>query len=152
MNEFWTNWQPRILSVLRIIVGFLLVWHGAQKLFGFPPPGQPGELNGLMLVAGILEFFGGLLVLIGLFTRWTAFILSGLMAVAYFMVHASGKFFALYHQNSGSFAQKIFDSFPEFLPLVNRGELAVIYCFVFLYLFFAGGGVWSLDYLLKKKS
>ncbi len=130
MNEFWTNWQPRILSVLRIIIGFLLIWHGAQKLFGFPPSSQPGELNGLMLFAGILEFFGGILILIGLFTRWTAFILSGLMAVAYFMAHAPG----------------------GFLPLVNKGELAVAYCFVFLYLFFAGGGVWSLDHLLKKKS
>ncbi len=130
MNEFLTNWQPRILSVLRVIIGFLLVWHGAQKLFGFPPSGQPGGLNGLMLVAGILEFGGGILILIGFFTRWTAFILSGLMAVAYFMVHAPG----------------------GFLPLVNKGELAVIYCFVFLYMFFAGGGIWSLDHLLRKRS
>ena len=150
MSDIGTSWQPRILSVLRFIVGFFFIWHGSQKLFGFPPS-QGGELSGLILVAGILEFFGGILLLLGLFTRWTAFTLSGLMAVAYFMVHATGKFFPIYHQNSGGFAQKLFDAFPEFLPLVNKGELAVVYCFVFLYLFFAGGGEWSLDNLLKKK-
>ena len=129
--DFWTTWQPRILSVLRFIVGFLFLWHGSQKLFSFPPPQQPGgELSGLMLFAGILEFFGGILILLGLFTRWTAFILSGLMAVAYFMAHGLN----------------------SFLPIVNRGETAVLYCFVFLYLFFAGGGEWSLDNLLKKKN
>lgn len=129
MGEFWNNWQPRILSLLRIIVGFLLLWHGSQKLFGFPPSqGGGGELSTLMLIAGILEFFGGLLLVLGLLTRWTAFILSGLMAVAYFMVHAPG----------------------AFLPIVNRGELAVLYCFVFFYLFFAGGGSLSLDRMLNK--
>ena len=130
MSDFWTTWQPRILSVLRFIVGFLFFWHGSQKLFGFPPSQQGGgELSPLMLVGGILELFGGILILVGLFTRLTAFILSGMMAVAYFMAHG----------------------FNAFLPIVNRGELAVIYCFVFLYLFFAGGGEWSLDNLLKKK-
>lgn len=83
-----------------------------------------------MLVAGILEFFGGLLLLLGFFTRPVAFILSGLMAVAYFMVHAPN----------------------HFLPIINKGELAVIYCFVFLYFAFAGGGAWSLDRLIWKKS
>src|SRR5688500_8610303 len=116
MNGFLTAWAPRVLSILRIIAGFLLIWHGTQKLFNYPPPPQPGELSGLMLIAGIIEFFGGLLILIGLFTRPAAFLISGLMAVAYFMAHASG----------------------GFLPLVNRGELAVIYCFVYFYLFFAG--------------
>lgn len=138
MNEFLTSWQPKALSILRIIVGFLFLWHGSQKLFGFPPSGQPGgELSALMLVGGILEFFGGLLILIGLFTRWTAFILSGLMAVAYWMAHG----LAFMKEGAGAVA---------FLPLVNRGELAVIYCFVFLYLFFAGGGSWSVDNALKK--
>lgn len=130
MNDFWVNWQPKILSVLRIIVGFLLLWHGSQKLFGFPASGSGGgDLPPLMLVAGILEFFGGILILVGLFTRWTAFILSGLMAVAYFMAHGT----------------------EHFLPIINKGELAVVYCFVFFYLFFAGGGEWSLDNLLRKK-
>jgi putative oxidoreductase len=132
MNEFLNSWAPRILSVLRIITGFLFLWHGSQKLFGFPPSPQGGGASGLILVAGILEFFGGLLILIGLFTRWTAFILCGMMAVAYWMAHGlSGK---------------------GFLPLMNGGELAVLYCFVFLYFFFAGGGPWSVDSLFKKNS
>ncbi len=129
MSEFWINWQPKVLSVLRFMTGFLMLWHGSQKLFGFPPSGKPGELSGLMLVAGILEFFGGVLILIGLLTRPTAFILSGLMAVAYFMAHGLN----------------------ALLPIVNKGELAVLYCFVFLYLFVAGGGEWSIDNLIKKK-
>ncbi|MGI8670819.1 MAG: DoxX family protein [Aridibacter sp.] len=129
MNKFWTTWQPKILSVLRFIVGFLFLWHGSQKLFDFQTTGKAGELSTLMAVAGSLEFFGGILILLGLFTRWTAFVLSGLMAVAYFMAHGTN----------------------AFLPIVNKGELAVVYCFVFLYLFFAGGGEWSLDKLLKRE-
>jgi putative oxidoreductase len=132
MREFWDSWSPRVLSILRIIVGFLFLWHGSQKLFGFPPSQQAGPLQPLMVFGGILEFFGGLLILIGLFTRWTAFILCGMMAVAYWMVHGtSGK---------------------GFLPLMNGGELAVVYCFVFLYLFFAGGGEWSVDNLIGKRN
>lgn len=134
MNEFLNSWSPRALSVLRIIQGFLFLWHGSQKLFAFPPPPpqMQGEANAFMIFAGILEFGGGILILIGLFTRWTAFILCGMMAVAYWMAHGtSGK---------------------GFLPLMNGGELAVIYCFVFLYLFFAGGGPWSVDSLLKKNA
>lgn len=127
MRDFWDGWAPRMLSVLRIMTGFLFLWHGSQKLFAFPPSqGGGGNPTGLVLVAGILEFFGGLLIALGLFTRWTAFILSGLMAVAYWMVHGTN----------------------AFLPIINKGELAVLYCFVFLYFFFAGGGSWSLDNLL----
>ena len=130
MNGFFAEWAPRALSLLRIIAGFLLLWHGCQKLFGYPATGQPGELSTLMLIAGIIEFFGGLLILVGPFTRPVAFLASGLMAVAYFMAHAPG----------------------GFLPLVNKGELAVIYCFVYLYFVFAGPGPWSIDALLRKKS
>ena len=129
MDSFLTVWTPRVLSILRIIAGFLFLWHGSQKLFGFPPSQSGGGATGLMLVAGVLEFFGGLLLLLGLFTRPVAFILSGLMAAAYFMAHAPG----------------------GFLPIVNKGEPAVIYCFVFLYFAFAGGGAWSLDRLIWKK-
>lgn len=130
MNGFLNSWSPRILSVLRIITGFLFLWHGSQKLFNFPASDFKGEVPALITYgAGGLEFFGGILILLGLFTRWTAFVLSGLMAVAYFMAHG----------------------FNAFLPIVNKGELAVVYCFVFLYLFFAGGGSWSLDNLLNKK-
>ncbi len=130
MNEILNAWSPRVLCILRFIAGFLMLFHGSQKLFNYPPKEGFTAAAGLMLVAGILEFFGGILLAAGLFTRATAFILSGLMAVAYFMAHASG----------------------GFLPFVNKGELAVIYCFVFFYLFFAGGGVWSLDKLIWKKS
>ena len=130
MSEFLNAWAPRILSVLRIITGFLFLWHGSQKLFGYPPsPQGGGPLEPLILVAGILEFFGGVLFLVGFLTRPVAFLLSGLMAVAYFMAHASG----------------------GFLPLVNRGEMAVLYCFVFFYFIFSGAGAWGLDSLIFER-
>jgi len=133
MNSFLNDWSPRMLSILRIITGFLFLWHGSQKLLNFPPmPPMPGSEGGglppIMLVAGVLELGGGIAILLGLFTRPVAFILSGLMAAAYFMGHAS----------------------KGFLPVVNGGELAIIYCFVFLYFTFAGGGSWSIDNLISK--
>jgi putative oxidoreductase len=123
---------PRVLSILRIVVALFFMEHGAQKLFGFPvapPGGATPPLLSMLGVAAMLEFFGGLLFLLGLFTRPVAFLLSGQMAVAYFMAHAPG----------------------GWSPLVNKGELAVLYCFVFFYFFFAGGGAWSLDNLLFRK-
>jgi putative oxidoreductase len=131
LNAFYSKWSPRLLSILRIIAAFLFMQHGGQKLFGFPPSPRPGpdSLLSLAGVAGILEFFGGLLLLLGLFTRPVAFILSGQMAVAYFMAHAPRGFW----------------------PVSNGGELAVFYCFVFLYFAAAGGGEWSLDRLLRRK-
>jgi putative oxidoreductase len=129
MNEFWTTWQPKILSVLRFFAGFLMLWHGSQKLFNFPYSERGAANDPFMIFAGVLEFGGGLLIALGLFTRWSAFLLSGTMAVAYWMAHGTS----------------------AFLPIQNKGELAVLYCFVYLYLFFAGGGSWSLDNLLKKK-
>lgn len=129
-DSLFMTWAPRLLSVLRIITGFLFMIHGAQKLFGFPAPMPSGgpPLMSLIGVGGILEFFGGLLVMIGLFTRPVSFILSGMMAVAYFMAHAPGGFW----------------------PLLNRGELSVLYCFIFLYLAAAGGGPWSVDRLWRR--
>jgi putative oxidoreductase len=114
-----------LLSVMRIVVALLFLSHGSQKLFGIPasPMMKGGSLPPLMEVAAVLEFGGGLLLLLGFFTRPVAFLLSGEMAVAYFMVHAP----------KGAW------------PLTNGGELAVLYCFVFLYLTVAGGGLWSLD-------
>ena len=114
-------WSARLLSVLRIVSAFLYMQHGAQKLFGFfsTPQMHSFPLFSLMGLGGVLEFFGGLLLLLGLFTRPVAFILSGQMAVAYFMVHA-----------------------PEgFWPILNGGDLAALWSFVFLYLAAAGGGV-----------
>ena len=128
MNSFLNNWSPRALSILRIVTGFLFLWHGTQKLFNYPPKEGFAAATGLMLIAGILEFGGGILFLIGLLTRPAAFILCGLMAVAYFMAHAPG----------------------GFLPIVNKGEPAVVYCFIFFYFMFAGGGTWSVDNLIGK--
>jgi len=131
LDSFLSRWSPRILSVMRIVAAFLFVQHGAQKLFGFLAPAGAATppLLSLMGVAGVLEFFGGLLVALGLFTRPAAFILSGQMAVAYFMVHA-----------------------PQgFWPIQNKGDLAMIWSFVFLYLAVAGGGEWSLDRAWRRK-
>ncbi len=126
--------EPWMRSVLRIVVGFTFSLHGFQKLFGLlgGPGGHGGHvpLFSLIGLAGILECFGGVLLVLGLFTVPVAFILSGEMAVAYFRVH-----------------------FPRgFFPIQNGGELAVVYCFVFLYLFMAGGGPLSADRLIRKKS
>ncbi|HMF57427.1 MAG TPA: DoxX family protein [Pyrinomonadaceae bacterium] len=125
------RWSPRLLSVLRIVAALLFVIHGAQKLFGFPMPMQGGTppLMSMLGIAAVLEFFGGLLILLGLFTRPIAFILAGEMAVAYFMTHAPGGFW----------------------PIQNRGELAVLYCFIFLYIAFAGPGEWSVDRLIRRR-
>ena len=124
-------WEPRILSILRIVLGLLYTQHGLSKIFGFPPGSTPAKPYVLMSLvpglAGLLELIGGALVAIGLFTRIVAFILSGEMAFAYFMAHAPRAFY----------------------PYSNGGELAVLYCFAFLYLAFAGGGPWSLDALWK---
>jgi putative oxidoreductase len=124
MNTILSRWTPQLLSVLRIIAGFLFVEHGTQKWLSFPvASAKPAELLTLSGAAGVLELFGGFLLLVGLFTRPVAFMLSGLMAFAYFLAHA-----------------------PQgFWPLLNRGELAALYSFVFLYLSAAGGGPWSLD-------
>jgi putative oxidoreductase len=117
-------WVLRVLSVLRIVVGLLFLEHGAQKIFGFPPSATPGPaLLSLMGIQGIIEVVGGALIVLGFFTRPVAFILCGDMAVAYFMSHFPNSFF----------------------PITNRGDAAILYCFVFLYLAAAGGGPWSLD-------
>ncbi|MGH8174465.1 MAG: DoxX family protein [Rhodanobacteraceae bacterium] len=128
-SAFWSKWSPVLLSVLRIVAAFLFMQHGAQKLLGFPGAGDhKAELMSLMGFAGVLELFGGGLLLLGLFTRPVAFILSGQMAFAYFMVHA-----------------------PQgFWPALNGGDAAVLFCFLFLYLSAAGGGPWSLDRMMRR--
>jgi putative oxidoreductase len=130
LDSFYSQWSSRLLSVLRIVTAFLFMPHGAQKLFGFLTPEHAvlPPLLSLLGLAGVLEFFGGLFILLGLFTRPVAFILSGEMAVAYFMVHAP----------------------KGFWPLRNGGDLAAIFCFVFLYLALAGGGSWSMDRLWRR--
>ena len=123
-------WTPKALSVLRIVTGLLFLEHGTQKLLGFPPSEHAfPPLFSLLGLQGVLELVGGFLILIGLLTRPVAFILAGDMAVAYFMAHAPKGFF----------------------PTLNGGQLAILFCFVFLYLVFAGGGEWSVDAQIARR-
>jgi len=130
-NALLETWRPRALAVLRIVTGYLFMAHGTAKLFGIPHVKMFDNLQLFSLVgfAGVLEVFGGALLLLGLFTRPVAFVLSGFMAVAYFMAHASQG--------------------HVLLPILNQGELAVLYSFVFLYFVFSGAGAWSLDSLRR---
>jgi len=123
-----SRYAPYVLSLLRIMAGLLFLEHGMSKLFGFPPGPMPPLLS-LEWFAGTIEVTGGTLVALGLFTRPAAFIMSGEMACAYFISHAPRAFF----------------------PLVNRGEAAVLFCFIFFYLIFAGAGPLSLDALVWRK-
>lgn len=123
MPAFMRGFESQTYALLRIVTGLLFLWHGTQKLFGFPVPiGQ--EIPAFVTyVAGPIELFGGILVMVGLFTRWAAFLCSGQMAAAYWMAHGTKGLF----------------------PLQNGGELAVLYCFVFLCLSAKGPGIWSAD-------
>jgi putative oxidoreductase len=122
--SFLDKWQPQLLSVLRIVTGLLFLEHGTAKLLHFPHVAMfDGKLPVLIMVAGSIELVGGALVTIGLFTRYAAFIMSGEMAVAYFMAHQPKSFF----------------------PAINGGEDAILLCFIFLYIAAAGPGPWSLN-------
>lgn len=129
LDTLCATWAPRLLSVLRVMSGLLFMQHGTAKLLGIPQMAMFAKLQpySLSWFAGVLELVGGALLVIGLFTRPVAFVLSGLMAFAYFIAHAP----------------------RDFYPIVNTGELAALYCFVFLYLAAAGGGAWSVDALRK---
>ena len=124
------SWAPRLLSIMRMMTGLLLLQHGTAKLFKIPviPMFANLSITSLPGIAGILELVGGVLIILGLFTRSTAFILSGMTAFAYFIAHAPKGFY----------------------PILNGGELAALYCFVFLYLAAAGPGPWSIDAGRKK--
>jgi putative oxidoreductase len=133
-NALLESFRLRALAVLRIVTAYLFMTHGTAKLFGVP---HQSMFDGLQLVstmgiAGLLEVGGGLLLLIGLFTRPVAFVLCGFMAVAYFMAHASQG--------------------HALVPLLNQGELAVLYCFVFLYFAFSGAGAWSVDAMRRARA
>jgi putative oxidoreductase len=132
--EALSKYQPQALAVLRIVTALTFMAHGTQKLFGFPASdmGSP-ELFSLMGLAGVLEVFGGLAILLGLFTRPVAFVLSGMMAYAFWFVHVP-------MMGQGSI-----------IPVSNGGDGAVLFCFAFLYLVFAGPGAWSLDAMLKSR-
>jgi putative oxidoreductase len=136
MPEVIGRFSAQAFALLRIVSGLLFFFHGAQKILGWPPmPPMPGGGGGhlppLLMIAGVIELVGGLMIAIGLLTGIAAFIASGEMAVAYFLGHAS---------HGGP------------IPLVNKGELAVLYCFLFLYIAAHGAGIWSLDRVLRRRS
>jgi putative oxidoreductase len=120
---------PYVLSILRIVVGLLFFEHGLAKMFGFPGPQVPFDLS-LHWFSGLIEFAGGALLAVGLFTRASAFIMSGEMAFGYFLSHAPRSLF----------------------PLLNGGDAAILYCFIFFYFVFAGGGPWALDGLFRDRA
>jgi putative oxidoreductase len=125
-------WRDRALAVFRIVAGLVFITMGTMKVFGYPPspaPMPPIELLSQIGIGGLLEVIGGGLIVLGLFTRPAAFILSGEMAVAYFQFHAPGSFW----------------------PTINNGTPAILYCFLFLYLAFAGAGAWSVDAVIANK-
>jgi len=125
-----SKFNPQVYAVMRIVSGFLFLWHGIQKLFGFPS-GMPAEVPAFIIyIAGPIELLGGTLIMIGLFTRWAAFIASGQMAFAYWIGHGT----------------------HALLPIQNNGELAALYCFVFLFISARGGGIWSMDALINDES
>jgi len=128
MDRFLGPHAERLYTLLRVVAGLLFACHGAQKLFG-ALGGTAMTSNPMMLVAGIIEFGGGLLIALGFLTSWAAFLASGQMAVAYFMVHAKGGFW----------------------PIINKGELAVVYCFLFLYIAARGAGPYSVDAIIRKR-
>ena len=123
MANFMRPYESQTYALFRIVVGFLFLCHGMQKLFGFPGTMPPGIPPFVIYIGGPIELVGGFLVMIGLFTRWAAFIASGEMAVAYWMAHGP----------------------RALLPIVNQGELAVLYCFAFLFIAARGAGIWSVD-------
>ena len=133
LSPFMAAWYPRVLALLRIVTGYLFIWHGTAKHFQVPHIAMFDKLQPYSLpwIAGWLEVVGGALIILGLFTRPTAFVMSGLMAAAYFIGHASRG--------------------HVLLPILNAGELAALYCFVFLFLSVAGPGAWSLDGLLGRR-
>jgi putative oxidoreductase len=129
MSGLGQRWSPHAYALMRIVVGLLFLCHGLSKLVHFPVP-PPGEVSPLLIyTAGPIELGCGMLVALGLLTRWAAFLASGEMAVAYFMAH-----------------------FPRgFFPIANGGELAVLYCFVFLFISAYGAGTWSLDEVRQRR-
>ena len=129
MKQFMSNFTEQCYALMRMVAGFLFFWHGAQKLFGIPSV-IPGDIPAFITyVAGPIELVGGILIMIGLFTQWAAFITSGEMAFAYWIGHGT----------------------KALLPVENKGELAVLYCFVFLFIAAQGGGIWSVDAVRKRR-
>ena len=128
VKMFFSKYEAPVYTILRLVAGFLFLWHGSQKLFAFPPAEQVIPPH-IVFIAGPIEFFGGIFVMIGLWSRWAAFICSGEMAYAYWAVHST----------------------HAILPLQNGGELAIIYCFLFLFISARGSGLFSIDHFMEKR-
>src|SRR3954463_468008 len=128
MNSL-SRYADTVYCIMRIVAGLLFACHGGQKILGFPPVAKAMQIDTMWMVGGYIELIGGFMIALGLFTCLAAFIASGMMAVAYFMVHFKGGFF----------------------PIINRGEAAVLYCFIFLFMVFYGSGRLSLDALIFKR-
>ena len=126
---FLSKYEAEVYAIFRIVAGFLFLWHGSQKLFGFPAAAFAVPHNAMVIIGGLLELIGGVLVMAGFLTRWTAFICSGEMAFAYWAMHGT----------------------HALLPIVNNGELAMLYCFLFLFISSKGAGSYSFDKLIEKK-
>ena len=124
---FLSKYENQIYAILRIVAGFLFLWHGSSKIFNFPPSGHEMPAF-IMWIGGPIELLGGFLIMIGLWTRWVAFIACGEMAVAYWMAHGTN----------------------ALLPIMNQGEMAMLYCFIFLFISARGSGVFSIDSYLEK--
>jgi putative oxidoreductase len=135
-NAMLARWEPMVLSIFRIMVGLLLFQYGVAKILGFPALPYFANIPPLIAAAGWIELVLGALLILGLFTRPVAFVLSGEMAFAYFMGH-------MFKAGFGA---------PVFIPLLNGGNAAILFCFACLYLAFAGGGVWSLDAMVRKRA
>ena len=123
------SFTPQAYALMRMVTGLLFLWHGTQKLFGFPSAMKFDAPFHILYIAGPIELFGGLLVMLGLFTRWSAFLASGLMAAAYWMAHGTKAIF----------------------PVDNGGDLPALYCFVFLFISAYGPGIWSVDAMQKRE-
>ena len=130
MLGFMNRYTDYTYALLRIVSGFLFIFHGSQKLFGFPGGAPEGIPAFIIYIAGPVELVGGILIMIGLFAREAAFLSAGLMAAAYFMAHATSALF----------------------PILNRGELAIMFCFVYLYIACVGSGIWSIDKMLAGRA
>ncbi len=129
MKPFMSGFNSQVYALMRIVVGFLFLWHGMQKLFGIPSAMPAGVPAFVIYGAGPIELIGGFLIMIGLYTRYAAFLASGLMAFAYWIAHGT----------------------KAVLPIQNGGELAAVYCFVFLFISTQGAGIWSVDAALNRK-
>jgi len=130
MERYIGRFSPHAYALLRIVAGLMFAMHGTQKILGWPASNFPGPLPAMALVAGWIELVCGALILIGLLTGWAAFLASGEMAAAYFIMHAKNAFW----------------------PLENQGELAALYCFLFLYIATTGAGIWSADSVMKPRA